>query len=157
MTGGDTMRYRKTDGQVLRGVPHLAVGLAAGWAACAYFIGGGPLTLFCGIGVTLIVAAGWWFILWPVSEITITGNVYTMRGKYGTTTIDLARVTSVSTKWIPFSGSWVVIKVPDNSIEIGSNRRNREELRVIGEIISETRPSLALDPRSSRALGLSTN
>lgn len=146
-------RYRRVDGQFLRGIPHLVVSLAVVWG-CFALIGASSFTIAGAVAASAIIGAFWWYVLWPVRETRIVGTVYTLTSRYGTTVADLGTIADVSTKWVAFQGSWVVIRTADNAIEIPWTRRNREELRVIGDILLETQPRLRVPPRASRALGL---
>ncbi len=147
-------RYRRIDGQFLRGVPHLLVGLAIAWPLCITLIGARAVAIGCGAAATVVVGAWWWFIMWPVTEVSIAGTDYTVSGKYGTSVVHLEAIAGISTKWVPFSGTFVVIEVPGNWVEILDTHRNREELRIIGDIVRETRQLHSVSARAARPLGL---
>lgn len=146
-------RYRRVGGQFMRGIPHLVVGMATVWV-CFSFVDASPLTTAAALAVSVILGALWWYVLWPVSETRIVGTVYTLTSRYGTTVADLGTISDISTRWVAFQGSSVVIQTSDNAIEIPRTRRNREELLVIGDILRQTQPRLRVPARASRALGL---
>jgi hypothetical protein len=149
---GAPVRYHRTQGQVLRGVPHLIVGVAVGWPLCRYAFGNGPLTVWAFVAVMLFISAFWWFILWPLEETEIIGTVLRFRTRYGSSEIDLAEVTDISAKFVPFSGTSIVMVSPDNKVEIP--RENRQELLAVGAVIREMHPRRVFSTRVERALGL---
>ncbi|WP_426593323.1 hypothetical protein ACPPVS_16545 [Cellulomonas sp. McL0617] len=148
------VRYVGTDGQVGRGVPHLVVGVCLTWLICLGLIESRALAVVVASAVSVVGALAWWFLLWPIEHISVVGSLLTAEGRHGRTETDLANLVDVRAKWIPYSGTWIVIETSRGTTEILKSRSNRAQLLAIGEAIRASNPARRLAPRAARALGL---